>query len=140
MRTHGTTSTYAWGCRCDDCRGAAAASSRFYRARRRALNPDTTVTPVGDWAHEGLCRGSSAWLLTSSARRERSRFSREVVEVISICRQCPVLEDCTSWVMGHDQDPCDWHVVAGMTPRERNRARQGRGLWVRNARGNRGAA
>lgn len=140
MRTHGTTSTYAWGCRCDDCRGAAAENGRHYRARRRALNPIVTMTPVGDWAHDGLCRGSGAWLLTSSARRDRSRHSREVVQVIATCRRCPVLEQCTSWVMGHDEDPCTWHVVAGMTPKERNRARQGRGLWVRNARRNRGTA
>lgn len=131
---------YATGCRCDDCREAAAASSRLYRARKRALNPIITVTPVGDWAHDGLCRGSGAWLLTSSARRDRSRYSREVVQVIETCRLCPVLEDCRTWVMGHDEDPCTWHVVAGMTPKDRTRARQGRGLWVRSARGNRGAA
>jgi len=140
MRQHGTTSTYASGCRCDDCRGAAAASSRHYRARKRALNPIITVTPVGDWAHDGLCLGSGAWLLTSSARRDRGRRSREVVQVIDTCRRCPVLEQCHTWVMGHDEDPCAWHVVAGMTPKERTRARQGRGLWVRSARGNRGAA
>ena len=140
MRTHGTTSTYAWGCRCADCRGASAENGRHYRARRRALNPIITLTPVGDWAHDGLCRGSGAWLLTLSARRDRSRHTREVVEVIATCRRCPVLEQCTSWVMGHHEDPCAWHVVAGMTPKERTRARQGRGLWVRSARGNRGTA
>ena len=140
MRTHGTTSTYASGCRCADCRGASAENGRHYRARRRPLNPIITLTPVGDWAHDGLCRGSGAWLLTASARRERGRYAREVVQVVATCQRCPVLEQCTSWVMGHDEDPCAWHVVAGMTPMERNRIRQGRGLWVRSARGNRGTA
>jgi hypothetical protein len=140
MRQHGTTSMYAGGCRCDDCREAAVESSRIYRARHKAMNPVTTVTPAGDWAHDGLCRGSDAWLLTSSARRQRSRFSRELVQVIATCERCPVLEQCHTWVMGHDEDPCTWHVVAGMTPKERNRIRISRGLYVRGLRGNRGAA
>lgn len=140
MRTHGTTSTYAWGCRCADCRGASAKNGRHYRARRRALNPIITLTPVGDWAHDGLCLGSQAWLLTASARRERGRYAREVVQVVATCQRCPVLEQCKSWVMGHDEDPCAWHVVAGMTPKERNRIRISRGLYVRGLRGNRGAA
>ena len=140
MRTHGTTSTYASGCRCADCRGASAENGRHYRARRRALNPIITLTPVGDWAHDGLCRGSGAWLLTASARRERGRYAREVVQVVATCQRCPVLEQCTSWVMGHHEDPCAWHVVAGMTPKERNRIRISRGLYVRGLRGNRGTA
>lgn len=140
MREHGTTSMYAGGCRCDDCRGAAAESSRIYRARRKALNPEVVVVAVGDWAQDGLCLGSDAWLLTPAARRDRSRRSREVTQVVEECGQCPVLEDCRSWVMGHDEDPCQWHVVAGMTPKERNAIRLSRGLWVRGFRGNRGAA
>jgi hypothetical protein len=140
MKDHGTTSMYAGGCRCDDCRGAKNNYGRDYRARRQTLNPVTTMTPAGDWVSDGLCLGSDAWLLTSSARRQRSRFSRELVQVIATCERCPVLEDCTSWVMGHDEDPCAWHVVAGMTPKERNRIRISRGLYVRGLRGNKGAA
>ena len=34
-RTHGATSTYASGCRCDECRAAKAAATRRWRESKR---------------------------------------------------------------------------------------------------------
>jgi hypothetical protein len=41
----------------------------------------------------------------------------------AICAGCPVAVECAAWVASHAEDPCPWHVVAGLAPLERLEAR-----------------
>lgn len=41
---------------------------------------------------------------------------------IRTCRDaCPVYRECLSWVLAQVEDPCPFHVVAGLTVGERRR-------------------
>lgn len=145
---HGRGAYIRRACRCDICREAHRAYARDYHHRRadeaaeggrRWDKYQTRATPNGlmswipwgEWADEAACKGSDDWAIHAFAlhKRDARRFP-QVVNAIKGCEACPVLEQCTAWIFAHDIDPCSHHVVAAMTPKERNAERRRRGMRV----------
>jgi hypothetical protein len=84
---------------------------------RRRSYIDTTVGALNDWRTRAACAGRPQDLQgdTQAAR--------------DLCRSCPVIRDCTRWVMTLPPRADPGEVVAGMTEKERNRVRaQARGI------------
>jgi len=84
--------------------------------------PRSTVR--GSWTEQAACRGKDMELACHTKRQawyERRTTDRDRIR---LCVICPVLVDCTDWVMGEDLDPCPCHIVAGMVPVERGRIRR----------------
>lgn len=78
----------------------------------------------GVWIERAACKGTDMLLTTHTKQQayyERRKVDRDR---INICRSCPVLEDCTDWVMSEVEDPCPFHIVAAMCPCERGRIRR----------------
>lgn len=141
---HGPDSSYARGCRCDECRKENTVRQREWRETKRiygisertlqstdakaSLDKAVGFQFPGSWSDFAACRGQGErWLLDErDARRPRERLARHprTVEAIAACEVCPVLKQCRIWVLAHDLDPCPWHVVAAMTPPERNNQRR----------------
>lgn len=146
--THGRKGYIYHHCRCDICREAqntyskeyqrrrveeARSGGRPFRAGRRRISVATATVwePWGDWAELAACKGSDSWLMPVRAMHSRNaRRNPEVVAAIAKCSTCPVLEQCRQWVMSHRDDPCKWHVVAAMTPQERNAQRRTSGMRI----------
>jgi hypothetical protein len=69
------------------------------------------------WQDDALCAGNgNRWLSMPTHSHPRGAVNEWAV---ARCHDCPVLADCRRWVLSHDQDPCPYHVVAGMTISER---------------------
>lgn len=66
-----------------------------------------------DWRALAGCAGRVADMQALQVSPARVRAAKV------ICRRCPVLDACRAWVLSVDPDPCPWHVVAAMTPKER---------------------
>ena len=147
---HGTRYGYKLGCRCLNCCDSARSYSRGAQERRRdrmrlgLIDPASELPvldglPAGEWVEKAFCCGRSEWELSENAMRSRRTAKFETIGIaLSGCRLCDVINDCRTWVMSHTIDPCSCHVVAGMTPRERNAQRETLGMSVRGPR--RGAA
>ena len=153
----GTAAGYTGGCRCTPCRNANTTRQREWRQNKRiygvgektmiALAPKPMAVmsgfkPSGDWAHRGTCRrNGNQWILTETqVRTTNPRRFNEVARMIDACNACPVLTECRTWVLAHTIDPCPWHVVAAMTPRQRNNARRELGIPTPGRHPNQGAA
>lgn len=143
---HGRSAYIRHACRCEICREAHRAYARDYHHRRadeaadggrrwdryqtRAVpNGRPVWIPWGDWGEQAACKGSQDWAIHAFAlhRRDTRRFP-QVAAAIRACETCPVLEQCRAWIFAHDIDPCTHHVVAAMTPKERNAERRRRGI------------
>lgn len=128
---HGTYGGYTQGCRCEDCRDAQRAYRRRYRQAQQDL-PRIDGLPVGDWVERAACRGQTALFEVPNFWAPKRGYNRtpQVVAAKRICWRCPVLEQCRTWIVGHHEDPCPAHVVAGMTKQERRIHRKELGLSV----------
>jgi len=85
--------------------------------------PDIQPPTRHPWMDEALCTQTNPDLFfEASTERYVSKPSgaRETVAK-SICRRCPVLEDCRAWVT---ENPQEYGIWAGMTERERRQARK----------------
>ncbi|WP_175439143.1 WhiB family transcriptional regulator [Streptomyces vilmorinianum] len=74
--------------------------------------PDTGIRR-GEWVHRAPCRTKDPEIFFTTAL---------VGEARSICRTCPVLEECHAWVMGVEAGLAEESrdgVVAGLTAAER---------------------
>lgn len=95
--------------------------------RRRVLDLDELYlrwSPPGDWVADAACRGQATWVVPARSRHHRNALRHpQVSAAIAACMRCPVLEQCTDWILAHADDPCTHHVVAGMTPEQRSKAR-----------------
>lgn len=76
------------------------------------------------WCERAACRGLDMMLWTHS--KPLSWYLRRPTDRsrIMLCTQCEVLDECATWVMGEPDDPCPFHIVAGMVPTERGRLRK----------------
>jgi hypothetical protein len=77
---------------------------------------------TADWRTRAACRGAGdMWLLRCV--RGRMRPAQLTGAAIEICMGCPVFNDCHTWITGviaeTGDDPCPSHVVAGLTPEQR---------------------
>lgn len=133
--THGTRYGYKTGCRCPDCRLANRDYNRGFQNRRRGRMatglidaaselPVLDGLPAGEWVTKAVCRGRDEWEMTENAMRSRNtrKFANTGIAVDG-CLRCPSLTECRTWVMSHTIDPCGYHVVAAMTPKQRNEER-----------------
>ena len=80
--------------------------------------------PAGDWLERAACRGKDMELSTYTKKQAWYERRRTDWNRILLCSTCPVLDECTNWVMGEELDPCPCHIVAGMVPVERGRIRR----------------
>jgi len=64
------------------------------------------------WMRDAACRG----MPTATFFPSRGESS---VEARAICAECPVVDDCRQWALGHD----DHGIAAGMSGRQRRRLR-----------------
>jgi len=64
------------------------------------------------WMRRAACRG----MPTATFFPSRGESS---VEARAICAECPVVDDCRQWALGHD----DHGIAAGMSGRQRRRLR-----------------
>jgi hypothetical protein len=73
------------------------------------------------WQALAACQGRPDDWLAEQVGRAR------VAAAVEACQACPVLQHCRAWVLDpatwQGVDPCPWHVVAAMTPAERDAAR-----------------
>lgn len=82
---------------------------------RRGHNGQTSGP--GDWTRHAACAGTDTELWFSD-----HPAIAKLNEAKAICRRCPVLNDCTTYIQAHPQDG----IWAGTTPGERRRARRER--------------
>ena len=66
------------------------------------------------WQSQALCSGKTDLFFGSSTERASERRKREK-EAKSICAQCPVLNECRSYIQTHSE----YGIWAGMTEEER---------------------
>jgi WhiB family redox-sensing transcriptional regulator len=146
--THGRKGYIYHHCRCDICVTTHRNYQREYYRKRRAeareggrpfhgtqprVIADTYLglQPCGEWSEQAACKGKKDWEIAEKAAAWREPHRQpNVVRAIAICHTCPVLEQCRNWVLAHQLDPCPVHVVAGMTPKERNAHRRSQGIAV----------
>lgn len=141
---HGRRAYIYQRCRCDVCRAAHNAYSRAYQQRRRReastggrpYGGRTKPEPIyvhytvpGQWVDRAACRGNNACEIPHGYANSGRRW-RGLPEARALCNGCPVLEQCRHWIIAHRIDPCPVHVVAAMTPKERNTARRDSGIKV----------
>lgn len=90
----------------------------------------STLQPVQaarcDWRTEAACRRSTDelevnWTISKLKQAKQAERGK------AICAGCPVLAECAVWLASHAEDPCPWHVVAGLAPLERQH------LWSINS-------
>lgn len=137
-------SGYIAGCRCDICREAHREYGQEYWRRRkqeadeggrhwgrtkRVTIPAGSFLWPGDWQKDAECAGLKTLCIPLGFKGHTDKWFG-LTEARSVCQRCPVLEQCRTWVLAHDDDPCDWHIVAGLTPQERNGIRRRRGTAV----------
>ena len=138
---HGTRQAYLkHKCRCDDCSAAERDYYNTFVRYRRNPDIDEDVLrlprvdglPVGEWVRKAACRGLADRMEIPNFWHARRNVERkpEVLVAKRICAACPVLEQCRTWVLGHQADPCPAHVVAGMTKFERHDQRRQMGIPV----------
>lgn len=86
---------------------------------------DETFRPAGEWAEEAACVNHvrtfdavSDPVLPRYTREDREYRARLEQTCRDVCRACPVIDLCATWVL--DQRPEDVAgIVAGMTQQER---------------------
>ena len=154
---HGRHAYIKHGCRCGVCVKEHRDYQREYSRQRtiearnggRPWNravvnavdelPILDGMPAGPWVAKAVCRGRSEWEMSENAMRSRNtRKHANTGIAIAGCNVCPSLAECRTWVMSYRLDPCAFHVVAGMTPRQRNEERERAGIATpgRRYRGN----
>jgi WhiB family redox-sensing transcriptional regulator len=113
MRTHGKISTYANGCRCEDCRRASREASR---KRRRAARQQ----PCRALAHVDV-----DWTAAACAGLDPDPFhprrGENAAAAKTICRACPIQADCLAWALANHERHGIW---GGRSERERRRLLQ----------------
>lgn len=132
---HGLSGYITHGCRCDICKAQHSDYRRRYNFQRaqEALNGgrpwhsakrtlSVPVTP-GVWSEQAACRNSKRCDIPLGYGRHEDRWPG-MPAARALCNSCPVIEPCRNWVMAHEDDPCAWHVVAAMSPTERNQIRR----------------
>ena len=78
---------------------------------------------VGDWADEAACAGQNAeWWFPAEVGRRRTRYGDDSVAK-RICNTCPVLEQCLTHALTHDETDGVW---GGLSPEERAELRKAR--------------
>lgn len=128
-RVHGRYGTYTRGCRCDECRAAAAA----YRRRRlgeqrqiKALNArhpyDMPTYDEGDvrWHAEAACRGVGADVFFPAGG---SGNPINWGPALATCARCPVRSACLDYALRTDQRYGVWGMC---TPADLDAIRRGR--------------
>lgn len=75
-----------------------------------------------NWRNRAACKGAGDVFLLPMTHGKLV-INRKAAAAQAICRECPVLLECRSWLAEfwaeNGSDPTPWHVVAGMTPDER---------------------
>jgi len=75
---------------------------------------------VGDWADEAACVGHNAELWFPSEpgnpHRRREVYGPATARAIRICKSCPVIEQCLSHALEHEER---FGVWGGTTPQDR---------------------
>jgi hypothetical protein len=131
MRRCGTESGYSGGCRCVRCKEAHAQVRRNRRHRdkdggapviERPERVPTTVIPIGPWHERAACKSKGRMFLIPADRSSQYRnlLPARNQTAIAMCFRCPVLKQCEQWAMAHQFDPCPHHILAGLTPSQRN--------------------
>lgn len=132
---HGLNGYVKHGCRCDICRSQHSDYRRRYNRQRTQevlnggrpwLETKRSVTiPImpGVWSEQAACRNSKVLDIPLGYGRHETRWPG-MPSARALCNRCPVIDSCRTWVMAHEDDPCPWHVVAAMSPSERNQIRR----------------
>lgn len=110
MSSCGYVATYQRGCRCAECRRAAADA----RARVRASHRQTNETPPTDWMAQAACVGHPIELWFADEGFSSYREAR------AICATCPVRLPCLDWAVTTQNNHGLW---GGLNPTERRRIR-----------------
>jgi hypothetical protein len=117
---HGTVSGYNHhGCRCDDCRYAAADALQIRKAAQRGPVRDIEleeVEPPGNWIDQARCVGAPTSLFfphTGGIPHAAKQY----------CNACPVISQCRAYAL--DAGPTLRGVWGGLGEAERDRVRHG---------------
>lgn len=88
------------------------------------------------WREQAACLGHGVlFVMPNRFITQRGAQRRPILLAgMLMCSRCPVLDECTNWVISTTPDPCPNHVVAGMTPAERGRVKRQLGKAARRDR------
>lgn len=114
MRTHGRRSTYNAGCRCDDCRHAAALGRARTPSRRSTTSRLAYGTPIGaplPWSERAACCDEPTSVFFPETGGPGAYDTAK-----AICASCPVVADCLAFALRTCQHAGCW---GGLTPDER---------------------
>lgn len=83
--------------------------------------------PVGPWGAQAACKHSAPAMEMPGGRGSSNTPARRrhIAAARIICKGCPVRVECLDWAFT-TPDPADGMIAGGLTPNERDRARQGR--------------
>lgn len=141
--SHGRSGYIRRKCRCTVCIAAQNDYQKRYHAMRRAeaaaggrpfdektprrAEPIVAYIEPGDWVDRAACAGTTTCDVPQGFRGKHHRWPG-LPAARALCAACPVLGQCTAWILAHLRDPCNEHIVAGMTAQERNTERRRRGM------------
>lgn len=75
-------------------------------------------TPSGSWRAviaSGLCVGEPTEWWQSHPNSQRAR------EAVAICRKCPVIDECRTWIMSVEDPARPYGIAGGLNAAERRR-------------------
>lgn len=93
-----------------------------------SFSPGAQREAADHWTDHAACRpgtGVDAELFHPLSIRSAAARDRNVAEAKTICRRCPVVDDCLTWAIDSKEPNA---IAGGMTPEERSEYMRGNRL------------
>ena len=117
MATHGMTTTYRRGCRCEPCSQAGAEYQKRWREHRK--QETGLPTNPNDW-FTYIDEGDTTWMTSAACRHvDTAMFfpgrgeTVNIAKAKAVCADCPVQPDCLAYAIRTNQKVGIWGGQSG---------------------------